>query len=448
MTTRRDFLKTALAGGAALTLGGIAPGFSAKSYNNIAGANDKIRIGMIGVNSRGKGIASGLAKLPECEITYVCDVDSRAIEKCQEVVRKITGKTPKGIKDLREMVQKEDVDAVVVATPDHWHAPAAIIAMQAGKHVYLEKPTSHNPAENEMLIRAAAKYGVVVQVGNQRRSWPNVQAGVEEVLSGNLGTVRYAKAWYVNQRKSIGVGKPAPVPEWLDWDLWQGPAPRREFKDNIVHYNWHWFWHWGTGEALNNGTHFVDMLRWGLDVEWPTKVDSIGGRYYYEDDWEFADTQLITYQFGDKASCSWEGRSCQSHPVDGQGLGVAFYGEKGTLFLSGGNDYKIRDHKGKIIKDVKSNLVFEEGNLLNPSEALDAFHFRNWFDGIRKGAKLNSPLVDACISTQLVQFGNIAQEVGHSLDIDPMTGRILNDDKEVRKLWGRKYEKGWEPKIK
>ena len=428
MTTRRDFLKTALAGGAALTLGGIAPGFSAKSYNNIAGANDKIRIGMIGVNSRGKGIASGLAKLPECEITYICDVDSRAIEKCQEVVRKITGKTPKGIKDLREMVQKEDVDAVVVATPDHWHAPAAIIAMQAGKHVYLEKPTSHNPAENEMLIRAAAKYGVVVQVGNQRRSWPNVQAGIEEVLSGNIGTVKYAKAQFAKEGYTYKVMNDKG--DIIDSLTVEKPC------------------HWGTGEALNNGTHFVDMLRWGLNVDWPTKVDSIGGRYFYEDDWEFADTQLITYQFGDKASCSWEGRSCQSQPVDGQGLGVAFYGEKATLFLSGGNDYKIKDHKGKIIKDVKSNLAFEEGNLLNPSEALDAFHFRNWFDGIRKGAKLNSGLVDACMSTQLVQYGNIAQAVGHSLDIDPMTGRILNDDREVRKLWSRKYEKGWEPKIK
>ena len=322
------------------------------------------------------------------------------------------------------------------------------MAMQAGKHVYLEKPTSHNPAENDMLVRAALKYGSVVQVGNQRRSWPTVIKGIEEIRSGNLGEVRYARAWYTNARKSIGVGKPAPVPEWLDWELWQGPAPRREFKDNIVHYNWHWFKHWGTGEALNNGTHFVDMMRWGLDVQYPTKVDSIGGRYRYNgDDWEFPDTQLITYQFGDKASGSWEGRSCDMAYLDGSGLGVAFYGENATLYLSGGDNYKILDPKGKVIKDVKSNMKFEEGNLLNPSEALDAFHFRNWFDAIRKGTKLNSGLADACISTQLVQYGNIAQEVGHSLEIDPLTGRILNADREINKLWGRKYEKGWEPKI-
>lgn len=447
MVSRRSFIKSALMGAAAASVSSPFSAFAIDPTGKVLGANDKIRIGMIGVNSRGKGIASGLAKLPDCEITWICDVDSRAIAVCQEAVKKITGKTPKGERDFRNMLQASDVDAVVIATPDHWHAPAAIMAMQAGKHVYLEKPTSHNPAENDMLVRTALKTGMVVQVGNQRRSWSNVIAGIDEVRSGNIGNVRYAKAWYTNNRPSIGIGKPAPVPEWLDWDLWQGPAPRREFHDNYIHYNWHWFKHWGTGEALNNGTHFVDLLRWGLDTAYPTKVDSIGGRYRFDDDWEFPDSQLITYQFGEKASGSWEGRSCNSGPTDDQGLGVAFYGEKANLFLSGGNEYKIRDFKGKIIKEVKSNMKFEEGNFLNPSQALDALHYRNWFDAIRKGTKLNSGIVDACISTQLVQYGNIAQEVGHSLEIDPLTGRILNADREINKLWGRKYEKGWEPKI-
>ena len=171
MVSRRDFLKQAFAGAAALSLGGVTSSFANASRQQVAGANDRIRIGIIGVNSRGRGIAKGLCKLPDCEITYVCDVDSRAIERCQNSVRKITGKAPKGERDLRIMLQKEDVDAVIIAMPDHWHAPAAIMAMQAGKHVYLEKPTSHNPAENEMLMRAALKYGKVVQVGNQRRSW-------------------------------------------------------------------------------------------------------------------------------------------------------------------------------------------------------------------------------------------------------------------------------------
>jgi predicted dehydrogenase len=444
MTTRRDFIKQALVGTAALSLEGILPGFSTNNHNGIIGANNKIRIGVIGVNSRGNALAQGFAKEKGCEVTYLCDVDSKVLERCQGEIFKITGHAPKTAKDIRKMLESKDFDAVVIATPDHWHAKAAIMAMQAGKHVYLEKPTSHNPAENEMLIRAALKYNRVVQVGNQRRSWPNVIKAIEEIKSGTIGKVKYAKSWYVNNRPSIGIGKVIQVPDWIDWNLWQGPAPRvKNFKDNYIHYNWHWFWRWGTGEALNNGTHFVDLLRWGLGVEYPTKVHSVGGRYRYQDDWQTPDTQLITFQFGDKATCSWEGRSCNSTPVDGYGVGTAFYGENGTLFISGGNEYKIVDMTGKVIKNVTSDLKFENGNLLNPSEQLDAYHFRNWFDGIRNGAKLNSGIVDACLSTQLVQLGNIAQRVDHSLNIDPSTGHIINDFK-ANKLWGREYEKGWE----
>ena len=446
MTTRRNFIKQAVAGTAALSLGNILPGFSSESYHRILGANDKIRLGVIGVNSRGYALAQGFAKRNDCEVAYLCDVDSHALEKCAGNVHQIAGNEPKTEKDIRKMLE-QDFDAVVIAMPDHWHAKAAIMAMQAGKHVYLEKPTSHNPAENEMLVKAALKYNRVVQVGNQRRSWPNVQKGIEEVKSGSIGKVRYAKSWYTANRPSIGIGKVVPVPEWIDWDLWQGPAPRvKNFKDNFIHYNWHWFWRWGTGEALNNGTHFVDMLRWGLGVDYPTKVHSVGGRYRFQDDWETPDTQLITYQFGDDATFSWEGRSCNSAPVDGYGVGVAFYGETGTLFISGGNEYKIVDMKGNTVKEVKSDLKFETGNLLNPSEQLDNYHFTNWFDGIRKGTRLNSNISEACISTQLVQLGNIAQRVGHSLTIDPTTGHIV-DDKRANKFWGREYEKGWEIKL-
>lgn len=405
--------------------------------------DDRIRIGVIGVNGRGKGLASGLAKMPDCEITYICDVDSRALEACRSIVRDITGKLPKGEKDLRRLVQADDVDAVVIATPDHWHVPAAVMAMKAGKHVYLEKPISHSPSENEIVLQAASKYGVVVQGGNQRRSWPNVVAAINEIKAGNIGEVKFAKGWYTNARKSIGTGKVIPVPEWLDWELWQGPAPREEYRDNIIHYNWHWFKNWGTGEMMNNGMHFVDLLRWGLGVGLPTHVDSIGDRYYYDDDCKFPDTQLIAFQFGDKASCHMECRSCNSGPVEGLHMGVTFYGDKANLTISGGNTYVIRDHKGKVLKRVKSDLKFEEGNLMNPSEALDSYHFRNWFDAIRKGTALNSPLEEACISTQLVQYASIAQQVGHSIDVNPVNGKIINPDREVKKLWTRKYEKGW-----
>lgn len=446
MSSRREFLKQAAMATAALGVGSIFKGF-ATNPSTVAGANTRIRLGMIGVNSRGNALAQGFGKMSkDCEIAYVCDCDENAMARCINDVSKVTGYTPKGEKDIRRLLEHKDLDAVVIATPDHWHAPAAIMAMQAGKHVYLEKPTSHNPAENEMLLKAAAKYRSVVQAGNQRRSWPSVINGINALKAGEIGDVKFAKAWYVNNRPSIGIGHPAPVPAGVDWDLWQGPAPRKEFHDNYIHYNWHWFWDWGWGEALNNGTHFVDILRWGLGVDYPTLVGSVGGRFRYQDDWQTPDSQLISFQFGDDAACTWEGRSCNSTPSEGNGLGVAFYGEKGTMFFSGGNEYKIVDLKGNVIREEIGELKFEPGNLVNPCEKLDQLHFANWFDGIRNGAPLNSDITEACISTHLVQLGIIAQRVGRSLHIDPTNGRIIGD-KRAEKLYSRQYEKGWEIKL-
>lgn len=447
MSSRREFLRQAAIAAAAIGAGSAIKGFAAP-VDKVKGANERIRLGVVGVNSRGNALAQGFAKLKDdCVVNCICDCDLLAMARCQNDVSKITGHTPAGEQDIRKFMERGDIDAVVIATPDHWHAPAAIMAMQHGKHVYVEKPTSHSPQENEMLLRAAAKYkGLAIQAGNQRRSWPNVIEAIEALKAGEIGKVQYAKAWYMNNRPSIGIGKEVPVPEYLDWDLWQGPAPRTAFHDNYIHYNWHWFWRWGTGEALNNGTHFVDLVRWGLGVDYPIMVSSIGGRYRYQDDWETPDTQLISYQFGDGDSFSWEGRSCNSVPCDGTGLGVVFYGEKGALKLSGGNEYKILDMKGNVIKDEASGMKFDTGNLVNPCEELDQLHFKNWFDGIRKGTPLNSDISEACISTHLVQLGNIAQRVGTSLNIDPTNGRIIGNAK-AQKLYSRKYQPGWEIKL-
>ena len=443
MATRRDFLKSALSGAALTAIRGVN-GFASARKKPRIGASDKIRVGVVGVNSRGYALATGFAKMPGCAITALCDCDLNALSRAQAQVQNVAGNMPTGFQDIRKFLEYKDLDAVVIAMPDHWHAKAAIMAMEAGKHVYLEKPTSYCPAENEALLAVQARTGMVVTAGNQRRSWPNIIKAIQEIRDGAIGKVSYAKTWYSANRGSIGRGKAVPVPSHIDWDLWQGPAPRvSEFHDNYIHYNWHWFYHWGTGEALNNGTHFVDLMRWGLGVDFPTQVTSVGGRFRYDDDWEFPDTQMITFQFGEKASGWWEGRSCNSTPSDGAGLGVAFYGESGALFLNGGDEYKITDMKGGIIKEVKSDFPFEPANVINPCEKLDTFHFTNWFDAIRTGAALNSPLKEACISTQLVQLGNIAQRVGHSLRIDPATGRIDND-KEAEKYFSRKYEPGWE----
>lgn len=446
MITRRSFLKRAAAGTAIASFGGILPGFSARSYANIVGANERINAAVIGVNSRGKALAQNFAKQPNCQVTRICDVDSRALSKCIAAVDEITGQKPAGDKDLRKTFEHKDVDAVVIAMPDHWHAPAALLAMKAGKHVYLEKPCSHTPAEGEMLVEAAKRYKRVVQMGNQRRSWPNIVEAINEIKAGTIGNVYFGKSWYTNNRPSIGTGKETAVPEWLDWELWQGPAPRTAYKDNFLHYNWHWFWRWGTGEALNNGTHMVDLLRWGMDLDFPTAVTSTGGRYYYKDDWEAPDTQVINLDFGGKKSMMWEGHCCNPFRIEGEVVGLLFYGEKANLLIGGGNEYKILDHKNQVIKHVTSKIQIDPRNKMNPAQQLDALHIQNFFDGITKGTPLHADILSGHKSTLLVQLGNIAQRSSERLLVDPSDGHIRNKE-AAGKYWARTYDKGWEMKL-
>ncbi|MDX9880501.1 MAG: Gfo/Idh/MocA family oxidoreductase [Prolixibacteraceae bacterium] len=440
---RREFIKTTVVGTTALSFGGILPGFSAQSYRNISGANERINVGVMGVNSRGKALADNFAMQKNCNLVYISDVDNRATEKCIDSVFKISGSRPKASPDFRKALDDKSLDAMVVATPDHWHAPAALLAMKAGKHVYLEKPCSHSPEEGEILVQAAGKYNKVLQMGNQRRSWPNVIAGIEKIRSGVIGRPYFGKSWYTNKRGPIGVGKEMAVPEWLNWELWQGPAPRMPFKDNYVHYNWHWFWHWGTGEALNNGTHMVDLLRWGMDVNYPVRVSSNGGRFHYQDDWETPDTQVITIDFAEGFTMTWEGRSCNARNIEGSSVGATFYGDKGSMQISGRNGYTIFDIDGKEVESLQDKEKIDPRNAASPAQQLDALHIQNFFSGITKGEKLRSDIDSGHKSTLLVQLGNIAQRVGRSLDINPANGHILKD-KEAKKLWSREYEKGWE----
>ncbi|GAB3996117.1 Gfo/Idh/MocA family oxidoreductase [Spirosoma daeguense] len=444
--SRRTFLRQTLTGAATLAAGGILPGFSPLSYARIVGANEKVRVGVMGVNSRGLALAGNFALQPNCEVVSISDVDTRAAEKCITAVESAQKSKPKNVPDFRKALDDKDVDALVVAAPDHWHAPAAILASKAGKHVYLEKPCSHNPNEGELLVAVAKKYKNVIQMGNQRRSWPNVAQGIQDVKNGVIGRPYFVKGWYTNNRASIGVGKEVAVPSWLNYDLWQGPAPRRTYKDNLIHYNWHWLWHWGTGEALNNGTHMLDLMRWGLGVEYPTKVTSTGGRYRYKDDWETPDTQVISLEFANNTSMTWEGRSCNGRTVEGTSVGVIFYGDTGSLLIESGNSYKVFDLDNKLVKDVKNDLQIDPRNRMNPSQALDAIHIQNFFDAIKKGAPLASDIVGGHQSTLLCQLGNIALRSGGMLNIDPTNGHI-KDNKEAQKLWKRDYEKGWEPTV-
>lgn len=283
-TNRRNFLKQVSAVGLGLSLNSISYSTaSAKSYSRIVGSNERVNMAVMGTNGRGAGMAKNFQNTKGVDMCIVCDVEDNALAKGIAAVKKAGG-DPKIEKDIRKVLENKDIDALLITAPDHWHAPATIMACQAGKHVYCEKPCSHNPYEGELSIAAARKYNRVVQIGAQRRSWPKLTEGIEALHNGIIGKVHYAKSWYTNNRKSIGIGKKVAVPSTIDFDLWQGPAPRRPYQDNLIHYNWHWFWHWGTGEALNNGTHEIDVIRWGLGLDFPTSVSSEGGRFWYKDD--------------------------------------------------------------------------------------------------------------------------------------------------------------------
>jgi predicted dehydrogenase len=345
--------------------------------------------------------------------------------------------------DFRKVLESRDVDAITIATPEHWHAPMAIMGLQAGKHVYVEKPCSHNPREGELLVQAQKKYGRLVQMGNQQRSSNHTIDIVKKIRDGLIGRPYLGKSWYVNTRKSIGTGKLVPVPEYLDWDLWQGPAPRRAYKDNIHPYNWHWFWHWGTGETLNNGTHEVDVCRWALGVDFPRSVSASGGRYHFKDDWEFYDTLLTSFAYDDKM-ITWEGMSCQGKQLFNRSRGSAIYGTEGSVIIDR-DGYEVYSLDDKKVDAFSVNSKTTSQDLLS-LDTMTNDHFQNLINGIRRGEKLRAPVEEGNISVTMLQISNIAWKLNRTLKLNSSNGHIL-DDPGAMELWHREYEKGWEVKI-
>jgi predicted dehydrogenase len=439
MATRREFLD-ALAVSAAT----LAVGTSARSYRQILGSNDRLNFAVIGLNGRAYAHLSALkANRSAARISHVCDVDGNILRKFADRVQQEMEETATTEKDFRRILEQKDVDAITIATPDHWHAPMAIAALQAGKHVYVEKPCSHNAAEGEMLVRAQQKYRKLVQMGTQQRSSPHTIEIVEKIHAGIIGRPYFAKAWYSNSRKSIGTGKQAPVPAQLDWDLWQGPAPRRPYRDNVQPYNWHWFRIYGTGETLNNGTHEVDVCRWALGVDYPDRVSSSGGRYQFKDDWQFYDTLVTSFTYQDKMIC-WEGKSCQGMKYYDRDRGSTIMGTTGTVLLDR-DGYEIYDLEGKKTSEFKRGGTTSSSDLIGRDSMTDA-HFANFIAGIRDGEKLNSPVSVGNIAVTMLQISNIAWEVNRELHLDTQDGRIQGDP-EAMKMWGREYEDGWAPRI-
>jgi len=438
--SRRDFLKKAALGTAGITLTGL--NLQAQNIRKVPDANDRVRVAVMGVHSRGSALAQSVVRSNIGEVAYICDVDKRAVEEKVKMVEDLQGKKPKGVIDFRKALDDDSVDALVIATPDHWHTPASIMALSAGKHVYVEKPVSHNAREGELLVKAQKKYGKVVQVGTQTRSSSICKKGVQKIRDGIIGRPYFGRAEYARPRGSIGYGKKAPVPDWLDYDLWQGPAPRTAYRDNVIHYNWHWFKRWGTGEIGNNAIHNVDEIRWAMGIDsYPVLVSSSGGRFHFEDDWEFFDTQTVSFKYEDRKMIVWDGKSCTGHSA---GPGAIIYGTDGSMILSR-NSYKVFDREGNPVTSSKEDI--EEADDLQAGGDVSDAHMHDFLKAIQNNSQdINAPIDEIQKSNILCHLGNISQFLERKLRLNPDNGHILGDG-EAMQMWSRTYEPGWEPKV-
>jgi predicted dehydrogenase len=436
MISRRTFVNGLAAG-----VAGSALASTAKSYAQIAGANDRINFAINGLNGRGHAHLSALANNSKiARIAYICDVDTTIRNKFADRAKQVLGYAPKAEQDFRNALASNEVDAISIATPDHWHTPLAVLGLKAGKHVYVEKPSSQNCREGELIVAAQKKYGKCVQVGDQQRSSAYTRKMIQQIHDGYIGTPYLARAWYANTRGSMGIGKVIPVPATLDWDLWQGPAPRSEYKDNIHPYNWHWLRRYGTGEALNNGTHEVDVCRWALQGDFPSTVSSTGGRYQYKDDWQFYDTLITNFGYLDK-TISWEGRCCQGMQVYGRDRGSAIFGTKGTVVIDR-DGYDVFDWKGKQIDQYRTGHETSTTDLIGNDSMTDA-HFANFIGAIHGQEQLNSPIPVANITVTMLLLSNIAWFVDRKLHLNTDNAHIVGDP-EAMGYWGREYQSGWE----
>jgi predicted dehydrogenase len=406
--------------------------------------SEKVVVAVMGLNGRGTVLGRTFAKTTNAMVAYVCDVDSQVLAKAVTAVAQSQTSSPKPLGDFRRALEDKSVDALVIAAPDHWHTPAAILAMSAGKHVYVEKPCGHNPREGELIVNAQKKTGRVVQMGTQQRSEPTSQEVIQAIRGGLIGRAYQARAWYANTRGTIGRGKTAPVPANLDYELWQGPAPRTPYRDNVIHYNWHWFKRWGTGEICNNGTHEIDVARWALGVDFPTHVTSVGGRYQFTDDWEFTDTQEATFEFPGGETIIWQGQSCNGLPTFGRSRGTAILGTQGSVVLDR-DGYVVYDLKNQVVKQVAAAKP-GDGLNLQADDAATGMHIANFVEGIRSGQTLHQPIEQGAKSVLLCHLGNIAQFTGRALRIDASTGHIVGDEQAMG-FWQREYAPGWAPVV-
>ncbi len=445
-SNRRDFLRKVSAGAAGVAVGGSAMGMSARSYGRIIGSNDRLNVAIIGLGRRLGAYVQPIAqKENNVELVYLCDVMKSQREKAAQRFSKHIDYYPKLENDIRKVIYDPKVDVLINATPDHWHAPGSIMAIKGGKHVYVEKPCSHNMNESELLVAAQKKYNKVVQMGNQQRSSDHTISIIKEIHDGIIGTPYKAVAFYTNRRGEVPVQKKVPVRDGLDWDLFQGPAPRREYTEETWNYNWHWYgWDFGTAEAGNNATHELDVARWALQVDYPNRVDvEAAKRHFANDGWEMYDTMDATFKFAGGKVITWDGKSRNGYDTYNGGRGTIIYGSEGSVFVDRGK-YILYDRNGKVIKDNKS-ASNEAGTALGGGGDMTTTHVVNFFDTIRGKGKLNSHIAEGVISQAMVHYSNIAYRIDKGFDVDDVSGRMY--DKDAMKLWGREYAPGWEPTL-
>jgi predicted dehydrogenase len=417
---RRDFFKKSTKGvaGVAAGLAAIRTGWTGYSQTN------EIRMGVAGLHGRGREHVKQWTQIKGVRVVALCDPDERVLPAPARGVKETSGQTPNLYVDIREMVKDKDVDAISIATPNHWHALATIYACQAGKDVYVEKPACHNIFEGQKMIEAAKKYNRIVQVGSQGRSAGSVRKPVELMRDGAIGEVYMARGLCYKKRDSIGFAQPMTPPKELHYDLWLGPAPQQPFNTNFVHYNWHWFWDFGNGDMGNQGVHQMDIARWGLGAGWPVKINSMGGRYGYKDQGETPNTEVCCFTYEDGRMLVFETRGRFTNDEAGVGIGNLFYGSKGWLAIYG--------------TEGSYDLYLGDKDKQPPQEGEGFNHFENFIEAVRKRdpSILSAPVEEGVISAGLCHLGNIAFRLGRTLTFDPKTETFPGDE-EANKLLTR-----------
>ena len=395
-------------------------------------ASDKINIAVIGLGGQGRHLTGKFAAMPDVNIAYLCETDERRYEAGAKLVEEKSGKRPPLIRDLRKALDDKSVDAVVVATPDHWHGPATILACDAGKDVYVEKPASHNLREGRLMVEAARRNKRIVQLGTQSRSRPSTKRAIEFVRSGKIGRVLAAKAWDVQLRDNIGHKEDSPVPSGVDYDTWTGVAPMLPFNENRFHYKWHWHWNYGTGDMGNDGSHQLDIARWAVGVDLPSEVSGMGRKLFFDDDQRTPDTMNITYNYPDRVLI-FEMRIWAPYGLEEQENGVAVYGTNGMVHIGRWNrvwGFKVYDDRGKLVSEEKGETD------------ADPVHVRNFLDCVKSRQAPNAEIAIGHTSSSLCHLGNIIARTNRTLRYDPATEKITGDA-EAAKLLTREYRKHW-----